>query len=102
MVSCDAPRSPVIDGNATLAIVVSSTCMMVASMIESVISPRCGTSPAGDAACVIGVLVRALLRGVGRAEQAGEAAADAGVDRHGGAHAGAQVDRRIGALHLEA
>ena len=30
-------------GSATLAIVVSSTCMIVASMIEMVISPRCGT-----------------------------------------------------------
>lgn len=30
-------------GNATLAMVVSSACMMVASMIEMVIMPRCGT-----------------------------------------------------------
>ena len=30
-------------GSATLAIVVSSTCMIVASMIETVIRPRCGT-----------------------------------------------------------
>ena len=47
IVSCEAPRSPVIDGRATLAIVVSSTCMIVASMIDSVISPRCFTSTAG-------------------------------------------------------
>ena len=44
IVSCDAPRSPVIDGSATLAMVVSSTCMIVASMIASVISPLWGTS----------------------------------------------------------
>jgi hypothetical protein len=41
--SCDACRLPCMCGSATLAIVVSSACMMVASMIEMVIIPLCGT-----------------------------------------------------------
>ena len=39
IVSAEAPRSDCIDSSATLAIVVSSTCMIVASMIDSVIRP---------------------------------------------------------------
>ena len=38
-----APRLPCMLGRATLAMVVSSTCITVASMIETVISPLCGT-----------------------------------------------------------
>jgi hypothetical protein len=41
--SCEACRLPCMCGNATLAMVVSSACMMVASMIEMVIMPLCGT-----------------------------------------------------------
>ena len=41
--SCEACRLPCMCGSATLAMVVSSACMMVASMIEMVIIPRCGT-----------------------------------------------------------
>ena len=33
-------------GSATLAIVVSSACMIVASMMETTIMPRCGTAAA--------------------------------------------------------
>jgi hypothetical protein len=58
IVSCEASRSPVIDGSATLAIVVSSTCMIVASMIETVIRPRCGTLCPGSSVVLIGVLSR--------------------------------------------
>src|SRR4051794_9414142 len=53
MVSCEAPRSPDMLGSATLAIVVSSTCITVPSMIDTVTSPRCGTSAwVGEAAAM--------------------------------------------------
>ncbi|XZQ31131.1 hypothetical protein ACTTAL_17755 [Rhodobacter capsulatus] len=39
IVSEEAPRSERIEGRATLAMVVSSTCMIVASIREAVISP---------------------------------------------------------------
>lgn len=47
IVSAEAPRSACIDGSATFAIVVSSTCMIVASMIDSVISVLLCTSIRG-------------------------------------------------------
>jgi hypothetical protein len=49
IVSWAALRLPCMLGNATLAIVVSSTCMMVASMIDTVIMPACFTGLAGEA-----------------------------------------------------
>ena len=39
--SCEADRLPCMCGRATLAIVPSSAWMMVASMIDMVIMPRC-------------------------------------------------------------
>jgi hypothetical protein len=45
--SVEAPRLPAMVGSETLAMVVSSTCMMVASMIITVIRPRFGYSPFG-------------------------------------------------------
>src|SRR5713226_7960552 len=52
MVSLVAARLPWMCGKATLAIVESSACMIVASMIETVMAPRCGAA----AACtVVGV-----------------------------------------------
>src|SRR5690606_2236243 len=38
---------PCMCGSATFTIVMSTTCMIVASMIENVIMPRCGTAGAG-------------------------------------------------------
>src|SRR5258708_39484691 len=49
MVSLAADRLPCIYGRATLAIVESSACMIVASMIESVMAPRYLTAMAGAA-----------------------------------------------------
>ena len=69
--------------------------MIVASMIEMVISPRCGTSLKG-AFWLMAVsfserrAAESLFRGGRRAEQAGKAPGGAGVDRNGRAHAGAQ------------
>ena len=58
--SCAAPSEPCIEGSATLAIVVSSTCMIVASMIETVISPLLATAgTAGAAAAEAAALIRA-------------------------------------------
>jgi hypothetical protein len=57
--SCDADSVPCICGRATLAIVLSSVCISVASMIDSVIMPRfkgaasrCAARPCGTAVIV--------------------------------------------------
>jgi hypothetical protein len=42
--SCEADKLPWICGRATLAIVLSTPCMMFANMIEAVIQPRLGTA----------------------------------------------------------
>ena len=70
--SCAAPSEPCMFGSATLAIVVSSTCMIVASMIETVISPllaTAGGAPRPRPAA-------ALIRGSGAAGAAAAAEAD--------------------------
>src|SRR5262245_26081741 len=102
MVSCEAPRSPIIDGSATLAIVVSSTCITVASMMAMVISPRCGTSEVCAARSIS--IACGSLRRARRTEhmlEVGQAAADAGIDRNVGAHAGAQGERLVAAFDLD-
>ena len=53
MVSCAAPSEPCIEGRATLAIVVSSTCMIVASMIDTVIKPRLATAVGEEGALIL-------------------------------------------------
>src|SRR4051794_25379982 len=97
-------------GSATLAMVVSSTCMMVASMIDTVIMPACFTGLAGDA----GAMMRGLFvlnvaggdvagggpdagPGEGRTDRGGQAALVAGIDFDSGAEARAErhVGRRV-------
>src|SRR4051794_30686161 len=91
MVSWAAPRLPCMLGSATLAMVVSSTCMMVASMIDTVIMPACFTGLAGDAgpvAMMEGLLVLNVAGcggtdagpGECRADRGGQAARVAGID----------------------
>ena len=45
--SCVAESDPWMCGSATLAIVLSSACMIEASITETVIRPRCGPSTSG-------------------------------------------------------
>src|SRR5437773_12104120 len=83
-------------GSATLAMVVSSACMMVAVMAQIVTMFRRspGTMLDGAAVAVIAtsVLVVIRIRRCRReAEQAGKRAAMIGVDRRVDAHAGFQL-----------
>src|SRR5262245_56256866 len=93
-------------GSATLAMVVSSACMMVASMTEMATSPGWASRFRSGAAMVAAVILNLLRRGLllrrlvvryGIAEEAEQAAEVLGVDLDNSAHAGAQrgVGRRI-------
>src|SRR3954454_17548969 len=92
-------------GSATLAMVVSSTCMMVASMIDTVIMPACFTVLAGDAGPVAmtdSLLVLNVAGGGGvdtrpgecRADRGGQAARVTGIDFDIGAEA--RAERHVG------
>src|SRR4051794_41833030 len=88
MVSWAAPRLPCMLGSATLAMVVSSTCMMVASMIDTVIMPACFTELAGDAgpvAMMSGLLAWILLAGAETIPVPGRAQRDGGGQARRGA-----------------
>ena len=64
--SCEVDMLPWICGSDTLRIVLSSPCMMLASMIDSVSMPRCGTGVAAGAAVscpLTGMLRRNRARG---------------------------------------
>src|SRR3954453_6591446 len=86
-------------GNATLAIVVSSACMMVAVMaqIVTMFRRRPGTikwalgPDIGSVPVSVFVRIFVLARGRRQAEQAGERAPVAGVDGGVDAHAGLQL-----------
>src|SRR3954469_13166154 len=89
--ACEADSVPFMEGSATLAMVVSSACMMVAVMaqIVTMFRRRPGTIRAGLDSAIGSVLV--LTGGRRQAEQAGERALVAGVDGGIDAHAGLQL-----------
>ena len=99
--SCVADMPPCMCGNATLTIVVSTTCMTVASMIDTVIMPR--LSGAAEALVVAPAVAiagssppRRGRRERGRARQQRANPLRRGplvarVDVDDGAHAGAQL-----------
>jgi len=62
-----ADMLPCMCGNATLTIVMSTTCMIVASMIETVIMPRLSGTPAPLAAFIDGLRRSQPPRGPGAA-----------------------------------
>ena len=100
-------------GSATLAIVVSSTCMIVASMIETVISPLFATAGAAPAA-VVALIARVSYSVAATAvpprptadsaavSEVRQAADVAGVDLDRGAHAGAQRRHVLAGIELDA
>ena len=60
--SCVAERLPCMCGSATLAIVLSSACMIEASITDSVIRPRCGTSRAMPGIVAAAALIDSRLQ----------------------------------------
>src|SRR3954469_12476796 len=94
--SCDADSVPCMYGSATLAMVVSSACMMVAVMaqIVTMFRRKPGTMLDGGAVAVIAKSVLVVIRIRRRrreAEQAGQRTAMIGVDRRVHAHASFQL-----------
>src|SRR4029079_672179 len=88
---CEAGSVPCMYGSATLAMVVSSACMMVAVMAQIVTMFRRRPGTATGAAAVLMPLVLFGRDRRRKAEQGGERAAMAGIDRGIGAHAGLQL-----------
>src|SRR3954469_21250971 len=90
--ACEADSVPFMEGSATLAMVVSSACMMVAVMaqIVTMFRRRPGTAM-GAAAVVLTALVLFCRNRRRKAEQGSERAPMAGVDGGIGAHAGLQL-----------
>src|SRR6185312_6946952 len=92
-----ADSEPCICGNATLAIVVSSICIVVDSISESVSSPLLGTSRLG-LLNVAAAIAQPFLQSQNRLDAPPQRRFVAGIDFDIDRHAGAQGTLRVGML----